>query len=122
MKRKLIPLLLPALMLLVACGGTTEPKPVPSVDPIHKATPTPVPPTPTTEVEIKDFSVCTLSGGEIVQEGWSGTDTGANWCNQCQCLTAGLACTKMACQSNKLPAPTPTEIPIKPISLYWDPL
>ena len=41
---------------------------------------------------------CKLTGGEIVTSGWSGKDTGANYCNQCMCLNNGLACTKMACQ------------------------
>ena len=40
---------------------------------------------------------CILAGGEIVQDGWSGKDTGSNSCNQCRCMNSGLACTKMAC-------------------------
>ena len=53
---------------------------------------------------------CKLSGGELVDDGWIGKDTGSNYCNQCRCLNAGLACTKMACPSVKLPA-TSTPVP-----------
>ena len=53
--------------------------------------------------------ICTLSGGEVMQQGWSGKDTGSNYCNQCMCMNAGLACTKMACPTvNLSPTPTPT--------------
>jgi hypothetical protein len=47
---------------------------------------------------------CTLSGGEIVEAGWSGKDTGSNSCNQCTCMQegpnmGGLACTEMDCNA-----------------------
>ena len=86
-----------------------------TVIPIPVATSTPIPPALWSAVdEIKEDVACTLSGGEIVQKGWSGNDTGSNYCNQCRCLNPGLACTKMACPSVKLPAaPTsePTQVP-----------
>eukprot|EP00403_Amphidinium_massartii_P021967 CAMPEP_0178403148 /NCGR_PEP_ID=MMETSP0689_2-20121128/17218_1 /TAXON_ID=160604 /ORGANISM="Amphidinium massartii, Strain CS-259" /LENGTH=351 /DNA_ID=CAMNT_0020024091 /DNA_START=74 /DNA_END=1130 /DNA_ORIENTATION=- len=49
---------------------------------------------------------CTLSGGEIVQVGWQGRDTGSNWCNTCGCQehdvaslsnSGMLVCTYIAC-------------------------
>lgn len=40
---------------------------------------------------------CTLSGGETVESGWSGEDTGDNYCNNCFCSNGVLGCTKMAC-------------------------
>lgn len=41
---------------------------------------------------------CVLSGGEIVDSGWTGQDTGDNHCNSCFCNGNGvLGCTKMAC-------------------------
>tara|TARA_B100000029_G_scaffold480728_1_gene529032 strand:- start:143 stop:925 length:783 start_codon:yes stop_codon:yes gene_type:complete len=40
---------------------------------------------------------CILAGGEKVEEGWSGKDSGNNYCNQCKCMKGNLACTKMAC-------------------------
>ena len=69
--------------------------PVPTVAPIPTATSKPVSPTVTHERE--EGVTCTLTGGEVVQRGWSGKDTGANYCNRCMCMNAGLACTKMAC-------------------------
>ena len=71
----------------------------------HKpATPTRVPPTPTPTVESMEAGgTCILTGGEVVQQGWSGKDTEGNSCNQCMCMGAGLACTKMACPSANLP-------------------
>ena len=132
------PLLLPAalMLLLVGCGGsqplpdidaTVEARvqavakatalsiptvtPVPTVAPITTATPKPVPPTVTPAAdELEEDVTCTLKGGEVVQKGWSGKDTGSNYCNQCMCLNAGLACTKMACPSVKSPA-TPAPVP-----------
>ena len=40
---------------------------------------------------------CELSDGQIVSEGWSGNDTGNNFCNKCRCMNGNLACTEMAC-------------------------
>ena len=60
--------------------------------------------------KIEETGICTLSGGEVVQKGWSGKDTGHNYCNQCMCMGAGLACTKMACPSLDL-TPTSTHVP-----------
>ena len=94
--------------------------PVPTVAPITTTTSKPVPPTVTpAEDEIEEGVTCTLNGGEVVQKGWSGKDTGANYCNQCMCLNVGLACTKMACRPVKLPATptsiaTPTATPVTP--------
>ena len=42
---------------------------------------------------------CKLTGGQVVLDGWSGKDTGTNYCNQCRCMNGMLACTKMACVS-----------------------
>merc|ERR1712054_724287 len=44
------------------------------------------------------LETCTLSGGEIVEEGWAGNDTGTNYCNMCNCSSGGLlACSKRFC-------------------------
>jgi len=43
---------------------------------------------------------CQLSGGEMIPNGWSGKDTGINYCNQCTCMNGALACTKMACNAD----------------------
>mmetsp|Transcript_967 Transcript_967/g.2086 ORF Transcript_967/g.2086 Transcript_967/m.2086 type:complete len:187 (-) Transcript_967:155-715(-) len=40
---------------------------------------------------------CTLTGGQTVTFGWSGPDTGSNWCNSCSCDSVNLTCTKMGC-------------------------
>ena len=55
---------------------------------------------------------CTLSGGEVVEDGWSGKDTGSNFCNQCKCLNGGLGCTKIGCPPVELPASS-TPVPPK---------
>jgi len=47
------------------------------------------------------FDGCTLTGGEVVADGWAGKDTGKNFCNQCRCSSGKLACTKMYCQIAK---------------------
>ena len=51
------------------------------------------------EVSQNDSSnkFCILSGGEKVEDGWSGNDTGSNFCNKCKCMNGNLACTRMAC-------------------------
>ena len=55
-------------------------------------------PIPSRQVE-SEPSRCTLSGGEIVEQGWAGNDTGYNSCNRCFCGDTGvLGCTKMACE------------------------
>ena len=51
----------------------------------------------TTATPVTNNGTCVLTGGEMVQDGWSGKDTGSNSCNQCRCMKGGLACTKMAC-------------------------
>ena len=51
--------------------------------------------------ETNSDSACTLTGGEVVQDGWSGKDTGSNFCNQCFCTGGALGCTKMACPGMK---------------------
>ena len=55
-----------------------------------------------TEVVKETPKNCTLSGGEVVEAGWSGNDTGSNFCNQCTCMQdgpnmGGLVCTEMYC-------------------------
>jgi agmatine/peptidylarginine deiminase len=40
---------------------------------------------------------CTLSNGEIVESGWSGSDNGLNYCNTCSCEDGVLLCTYMLC-------------------------
>ena len=40
---------------------------------------------------------CTLSGGENVVNGWTGYDTGDNWCNSCLCENGMLSCTELDC-------------------------
>ena len=124
-------LLLAVLMLvLVGCGRDGQTADTPTQLPM--ATPTPYPtytsvlptatqvpliPTPTSAPE--EGGICTLTGGEIVKEGWSGKDTGSNHCNQCTCLDVGLACTKMACptvnisptDTSTVPTATPTPTP-----------
>ena len=60
---------------------------------------------------------CTLSGGETVENGWSGEDTGDNYCNSCFCSNGVLGCTKMACgvfiptSSPEPKAAVPTDTP-----------
>ena len=61
------------------------------------------------ENQIAEGSTCTLSGGEVVQDGWQGNDTGNNHCNSCNCNNGRLACTKMACM--RIMPPTPTAMP-----------
>ena len=58
------------------------------------------------ENQIAEGSTCTLSGGEVVQDGWQGNDTGNNHCNSCNCNNGRLACTKMACMPIIPPKPT----------------
>ena len=60
--------------------------------------------------------VCNLTGGETVQSGWTGKDTGNNSCNSCFCTNGVLGCTKMACpahgvNSDSKPVPTPATTP-----------
>jgi len=40
---------------------------------------------------------CVLTGGETVPGGWSGPDTGSNFCNSCTCEFGMLACTLLIC-------------------------
>ena len=63
----------------------------------HSLSPSPVP-DPQVNESNNQFQTCNLTGGEVVESGWSGKDTGVNYCNQCMCLSDGLACTKMGCQ------------------------
>jgi len=95
-------------MALVACSPA-----VPTETPLPTTTPLSMLPTLTPPpAGIEEGAVCTLAGEEVVEKGWSGKDTGSNSCNQCRCLSAGLACTKMACPLANLPATlTPTPIP-----------
>ena len=134
MKLKSISLLLLLAVLTLVLGGcgrdgqtadtpTQLPMATPTPYPTYTsvlstATQVPLIPTPTAAPE--EGGICTLTGGEIVKEGWSGKDTGSNHCNQCTCLDAGLACTKMACLSKKLPATkTPSQLlPRSQLSLF----
>ena len=61
-------------------------------------------------------AACKLTGGETVQSGWTGPDTGDNSCNRCFCTNGVLGCTKMACpahqgSSDSKPVPTPQVAP-----------
>jgi DNA repair exonuclease SbcCD ATPase subunit len=44
---------------------------------------------------------CRLTGGEDVKDGWSGLDTGDNYCNTCQCTDGVLLCTLMYCSDDR---------------------
>jgi hypothetical protein len=67
-------------------------------------------------------AACKLTGGETVQSGWTGKDTGDNSCNSCFCTNGVLGCTEMACPAHQvtptskpsltsnMPEPTPTDI------------
>ena len=48
--------------------------------------------------ESPDDGSCMLSGGEIVPDGFSGYDSGFNYCNTCGCSDSFLICTEMACE------------------------
>lgn len=58
--------------------------------PMHPAIPHPVDLTQ---------QACTLTGGEPVQNGWTGKDTGNNYCNSCFCTNGVLGCTKIGCSA-----------------------
>ena len=47
-------------------------------------------------------AACKLTGGETVQSGWTGKDTGDNSCNSCFCTDGALGCTKMACPAHEV--------------------
>ena len=73
---------------------------------------------PDTSNQIQQIQkVCNLTGGETVESGWAGKDTGSNFCNSCFCTNGALGCTKMACpalkvNSDSTPVPTPTSKPL----------
>ena len=48
--------------------------------------------------ELTKNKPCTLTGGETVESGWRGKDTGSNYCNNCFCTNGMLGCTKMGCR------------------------
>ena len=57
---------------------------------------------------------CKLTGGETVESGWTGEDTGNNSCNSCFCTDGALGCTKMACLPHQVSPdsrPVPTHLP-----------
>ena len=59
-------------------------------------------------------AACKLTGGETVQSGWTGEDTGDNSCNSCFCTNGVLGCTKMACPAHQVSSdsnPVPTRQP-----------
>ena len=68
-------------------------------------------------------AVCRLTGGETVQSGWTGKDTGNNSCNSCFCTNGVRGCTKMACpaggvSSDSKPIITPQITPTrKPLAI-----
>ncbi|SUZ64983.1 uncharacterized protein METZ01_LOCUS17837 [marine metagenome] len=68
-------------------------------------------------------ALCKLTGGEMVQSGWTGKDTGNNPCNSCFCTNGVLGCTKMACPARGVspdskPVPTPQIAPTsKPLAI-----
>ena len=48
-------------------------------------------------VGITSVGDCTLTGGETVNDGWSGNDTGSNACNGCSCSAGSLSCDDAVC-------------------------
>jgi hypothetical protein len=59
-------------------------------------------------------AACKLTGGETVESGWTGKDTGDNSCNSCFCTNGALGCTKMACPAHQVDSDsksTPTRPP-----------
>merc|ERR1712136_735511 len=52
---------------------------------------------PTPRPTYADASGCTLTGREVVAHGWSGSDSGTNWCNLCSCSNGNLLCTLLVC-------------------------
>ena len=46
-------------------------------------------------------TACKLTGGETVESGWTGKDTGDNSCNSCFCTDGDLGCTEMACPAHQ---------------------
>ena len=79
---------------------------------------------PDTSNQIQQIQkVCNLTGGETVESGWAGKDTGSNFCNSCFCTNGALGCTKMACpalkvNSDSTPVPTPQITPTsKPLAI-----
>ena len=102
-------LLLSAFIMMVGgCGEDDKPVDTTGLPTTVPSATAPVLPTSVLE-ETEEGGSCTLTGGEVVKEGWSGKDTGSNYCNQCMCLAAGLGCTKMACPPMKV---APTLIPM----------
>ena len=47
--------------------------------------------------ELTKNKPCILTGGETVESGWRGKDTGSNYCNNCLCNNGLLGCTKIGC-------------------------
>ena len=98
------------LMLAISCSGNAQATIAQNIEQQSIPLPTDTPSshylngssdaTPDIQVDEsnKQTQSCKLTGGEVVQSGWSGKDTGSNYCNQCMCLNSGLACTKMTCQ------------------------
>lgn len=44
------------------------------------------------------IKTCKLPSGQIVEDGFSGKDSGNNDCNQCYCTNGEYSCTEMACK------------------------
>tara|TARA_E500000331_G_scaffold6410_1_gene6195 strand:+ start:9926 stop:17044 length:7119 start_codon:yes stop_codon:yes gene_type:complete len=53
------------------------------------------------ERECSKGDKCRLTGGEQVKDGWSGLDTGDNYCNTCSCNDGVLLCTLIYCDGAK---------------------
>ena len=125
LKAIILLLLLPAFMMML--GGCGEDDKSVDTTGLSATAPAATAPAATASVlptsvldETEEGGACTLTGGEVVKEGWSGKDTGSNYCNQCMCLAAGLGCTKMACPPMKV-APTliPMATPITASTPTW---
>jgi hypothetical protein len=90
-------------ILMVACSSAAHAPAelTPNLEATAEAKATELAPTqqPSTSIPNQDSTglVCKLMGGEEVQNGWSGQDSGANSCNSCFCTNGVLGCTKMAC-------------------------
>ena len=86
-----------SIFFVVSCGGNSIEQDSSQATP-QQMTSAPQNPSMKQEVDKKSAGKnCTLSGGEIVEDGWRGKGTGNNYCNNCFCSDGMLGCTKMAC-------------------------
>ena len=56
-----------------------------------------------------DKNKCTLPGGAKLEDGQSGPDAGAQWCNRCRCEAGTPKCTKHTCTKRCCKATMPTK-------------